>query len=91
MLTHPGDKGAVYLDEVAEACAETGTLMEISNRHRQLTVEEIRIASKYDVSFIIGSDAHVPEGVGTCEGAVRRVIEAGLDPARVVNLKNGEE
>ena len=91
VLTHPGDKGAVYLDEVAEARAETGTLMEISNRHRQLTVEEIRIASKYDVSFIIGSDAHVPEGVGTCEGAVRRVIEAGLDPTRVVNLKNGEE
>ena len=85
-LTHPGDKGAVFLEEVAQVCAETDTYMEISNRHRQLTTEEIRSVSKYDVKFIIGSDAHVPQRVGTCENAVARVKEAGIDPARVVNL-----
>ena len=85
-LTHPGDKGAVFLEEVAQVCAETDTYMEISNRHRQLTTEEIRLVSKYDVKFIIGSDAHVPQRVGTCENALVRVKEAGLDPARVVNL-----
>ena len=61
--------------------------MEISNRHRQLTAEEIRLVSKYDVKFIIGSDAHVPHRVGTCENAYARVKEAGLDPKRVVNLE----
>ncbi len=85
-LTHPGDKGAVFLDEVAQACAETGTYMEISNRHRQLTVEEIRLASGFDVKFIIGSDAHEPAAVGSCGRALERIEEAGLDPARVVNL-----
>ncbi len=85
-LTHPGDKGAVFLEEVAAACAATGTYMEISNRHRQLTTEEIRLASRYGVKFIIGSDAHVPDRVGTCERAAERVADAGLDPARVVNL-----
>ncbi len=86
VLTHPGDKGAVFLDEVAEACAEHDVYMEISNRHRQLTVGEIKLASKYGVKFIIGSDAHVPDRVGTCENAAARVADAGLDPARVVNL-----
>jgi putative hydrolase len=85
-LTHPGDKGRVDLDAVFKACEETGTYLEISNRHRQLTVEEIRIAAKYDVKFIIGSDAHVPQRVGTCENAVRRIIEAGTDEKRIVNL-----
>jgi putative hydrolase len=85
-LTHPGDKGRVDLDAVFKACEETGTYLEISNRHRQLTVEEIRMAAKYDVKFIIGSDAHVPQRVGTCENAVRRIIEAGIDEERIVNL-----
>lgn len=85
-LTHPGDKGEVYLEEIAQVCAETNTYMEISNRHRQLTTEEIRLVSKYDVKFIIGSDAHVPQRVGTCENAIARIEEAGLDPARVINL-----
>lgn len=85
-LTHPGDKGAVFLDEVAEACAKLDVFMEISNRHRQLTVDEIKLASEYGVKFIIGSDAHVPDRVGTCENAVSRIEAAGLDPARVINL-----
>ena len=89
-LTHPGDKGAVFLEEVAAACAETGTLMEISNRHRQLTVEEIRTVSGYGVNFIIGSDAHVPQRVGTCEKAVERAVLAGLDLSRIVNLEMSE-
>ena len=85
-LTHPGDKGAVYMEEVIAACEETGTLMEISNRHRQLTTEEIILAEKSDVKFIIGSDAHVSARVGTCENALKRVKEAGLPGERIVNL-----
>lgn len=85
-LTHPGDKGEVDIDEVFKACEETGTWLEISNRHRQLTVEEIRRAAKYDVKFVIGSDAHESIKVGMCENALSRIKKSGLDPARVVNL-----
>lgn len=85
-LTHPGDKGRVDLDAVFKACEEKGTYLEISSRHRQLTVDEIKMAAGYNVKFIMGSDAHLPEKVGTCEPAVLRMIEAGLDPGRVVNL-----
>lgn len=91
VLTHPGDKAKVDLKEVFRACEETGTLLEISNRHSQLTVEEIRMAAEYDVKFICGSDAHVPQRVGTCERSAERVLAAGLDPGRVVNLLPAEE
>lgn len=90
-LTHPGDKAAVDMDAVYRACAETGTYLEISNRHRQLTVDEIKEAARYDVKFIAGSDAHVPERVGTCTFSAARVDEAGLDPGRVVNLVYTED
>mgnify|MGYP004722355987 FL=1 len=44
------------------------------------------MAAAYDVKFIMGSDAHISEKVGTCGPAVSRMLEAGLDPGRVVNL-----
>ena len=87
ILTHPGDKGPFDIEDIVKACADTGTLVEINDKHRHLTVDEIRVAAKYDVQFVIGSDAHVPEKVGSFEGPLARALEAGLDPARIVNLE----
>lgn len=86
ILTHPGDKGAFDIGEIAKACAERGTLMEISTWHKYLTVDGIRQAAKTDVRFAISSDAHRPDRIGDCRGAVKRIIEAGLDFERVENL-----
>lgn len=86
-LTHPGDKAPVDMDQVAKACSEEGVLMEISTHHSHLTVEEIKIAAKFDVSFVISSDAHNPERVGDFEGGIERAIEAGLDLSRIVNIE----
>lgn len=86
ILTHPGDKGALDIGEIARACADRGTLMEISTWHNWLTMEGIRQAAKTDVRFVISSDAHAPERIGDCLGAVKRIREAGLDFERVENL-----
>lgn len=86
ILTHPGDKGAFDIGEIALACADRGTLMEISTWHKWLTVEGIRKAAKTDALFVISSDAHTPERIGDFQGAVDRIKEAGLDLKRVVNL-----
>ena len=72
---------------IAEACADTDTLMEISTWHPHLTVEEIRIAAQTDAQFIISSDAHVPGRIGDFEGGLERAMEAGLDLSRIVNLR----
>lgn len=85
-VTHPGDKYDVYIEEIAKACAERNVWMEINNSHPHLSVEGIAKSAEYDVSFVIGSDAHVPHKVGNCENAVARLIESGVDRKRVVNL-----
>lgn len=85
-LTHPGDKGPFDIDEIAKACEETGTLLEINSKHPHLTVDEIRTAMKYDVRFILGSDAHVPEAVGSFKATLKRAFDAGLEPERIVNI-----
>lgn len=91
ILTHPGDKAPVDMQAVAHACAEQGVWMEISTHHRHLTVEEIRIASQEPVQFVISSDAHRPDRVGTYEAGVERARAAGLDLSRIVNIRKEEE
>ena len=87
ILTHPGDKGRFAIREIAEACEKTDTLMEINTRHCHLTEEEIRIAAKADVRFIISSDAHSPDRVGDFQNGVQRALRAGLDMERIVNIE----
>lgn len=86
ILTHPGDKGSFDIGEIALACADRGTMMEISTWHDWLTVEGIKQAARSDVRFAISSDAHTPERIGDYQGAVDRIKAAGLDFERVDNL-----
>jgi putative hydrolase len=86
ILTHPGDKGPFDMNEIAKACADRGTLLEISAHHKSLTVEDIQLAAKVDVQFVVSSDAHTPDRVGSCESAIRRAVSAGLDMSRIVNI-----
>lgn len=87
ILTHPGDKGPFDIAAVAKACEETDTLMEISTWHAHLTVEEIKIAAKTDAKFVVSSDAHTPNRVGSFAGGVKRALAAGLDMKRIVNIE----
>lgn len=87
ILTHPGDKGPFEMRPIAEACADTDTLMEISTWHDHLTVEELKIAAQTDAQFIINSDAHHPKRIGDFEGGLKRAFDAGIDLSRIVNLR----
>lgn len=87
ILTHPGDKGPFDIEDIARGCQDTGTMVEINAKHKHLTVDEIKIAAKFDLKFVIGSDAHVPEKVGEFKGPLMRALEAGLEPERIVNIE----
>lgn len=91
ILTHPGDKAPVDIAAIANACAETDTWMEISNFHSNLTVEEIKLAAATEAKFVISSDAHRPERIGRFENGLKRAMEAGLDPERIVNITVSQE
>ncbi len=86
-LTHPGDKAPVDLLEIATVCARTGTLLEINTSHMSLTPEHVRRILPVDVRFIINSDAHSPERVGDFLPAFNLLLQTGLEPERVVNMK----
>ena len=87
ILTHPGDKGEFDIEEIAFVCASKGVWMEINNFHNALSVEGIRAAARYDVTFVIGSDAHTPSEVGCFEMALERALEAGLPVSRINNIE----
>ncbi|MBQ2059463.1 MAG: histidinol-phosphatase, partial [Firmicutes bacterium] len=86
-VSHPGAKNPVDIAEVAACCARRGTLLEINEKHGELSVESIRTAAESDANFVLGSDAHRPENVGRVGEALQRAREAGLQLSRIVNLR----
>ena len=86
MLTHPGAKGPINIDEVAKVAAEVGTLLEINNSHGHITVEEIKIAMQYPVKFAVCSDAHIIENIGNVANALDRAYIAGVDVSMLYNV-----
>ena len=88
IVTHPGDKGPFDILEIARVCAETDTLIEINGRHGHLTTEEIAIAKQVEgLNFVISSDAHTPEAVGSYKTALQRALDAELEISRIVNIR----
>lgn len=87
ILTHPGDKGPIDIKKVVEAAEATDTILEINEHHGHLTVEELKVAKKYDVKFIISSDSHHSEHIGTFTSSLERLKKAGIELHRVVNYK----
>jgi len=86
-LVHPGENAPIDLLEVALACANTGTLIEINTGHLTITADDIKTMALADVKFIINSDAHSPAHVGDFVASVQVALEAGLDLSRIVNLE----
>ena len=61
--------------------------VEVNNSHGHLDTEELAVCGNYDVQFVVSSDAHRPEDVGSYEVALERILEAGIDISRVVNIE----
>lgn len=87
VLTHPGDKGDVDINEVAKTAEETGTILEINEHHKNLTYEQLLITKNYNIKYILSSDAHHFSRVGEVSGALDRAIKAKIDLKSVVNLE----
>lgn len=87
ILTHPGDKIPLDTDLIAKTAEKTGTILEINNSHSHLNAEEIKIASKYNVKFVINSDSHIKDNIGSYEKGLKAAMDANLDLSRIINLK----
>ncbi len=90
ILTHPGDKGPVDLRAIARAAKRHGVAMEINERHRHLTVEELRALSDMKLNYIASSDAHRPDKIAEIPGVLKRIQEAGVPVEQVANLEEDD-
>lgn len=87
IITHPGDKGDVYIDEIAKVAKTTNTRLEINSSHGFLNSEQLIKIKNIGNKFIIGSDAHVPSNVGNFDLAMKIAKEANLDLSLIENIK----
>jgi len=59
--------------------------LEINASHGFMTAEYVKIAMEEGASFVINSDAHIPQNVGVFDKGIRIAEEAGLPPERIIN------
>ena len=87
IITHPGDKGDVYIEEIAKIAKQTNTMLEINSSHGNLNADQIIKIKDIGNEFVIGSDAHVPSNVGNFDLAMNIIKQSSLDLSRIKNIK----
>ena len=87
IITHPGDKGEVYIEEVAKIAKTTDTRLEINSSHGFLNANQLMKIKNIGNKFVIGSDAHIPQNVGNFDLAMKIIKEANVDISLIENIK----
>lgn len=72
--------------EVAKACADYGTYIELNTKKRHLSDAEIEGILKTGVKFVINSDAHTPDRVGDTALAEDLIERLNIPKERIMNI-----
>lgn len=86
-VTHPGLGMPIDVEEVAQACAATNTAYEINTGHRYQKKDEIKIAGKTGVQFIVNSDAHFTQSVGDLDFGWSLLQQGNISFQQIINLE----
>ncbi|KEF35005.1 DNA polymerase [Deinococcus sp. RL] len=90
LLRRPGY--ALDLGAVLEACAVSGTAVEINANPYRLDLDWREVLRwRGRLPFAVNTDAHVPGGLGDLRYGVAMARKAGLTPGQVVNTLSREE
>lgn len=93
-ISHPGNPlFPLHYEEVAKAALATGTALEINNSSLSLSrkgssdncARIARLCAEIGTPIMIGSDAHISQGIGVFDDALRLVAEAGISEGQVIN------
>lgn len=87
IITHPGSKAKLHIQEVANKANQVGTALEISSKHSELSTKSLILLKDMEVDFYINSDAHRPEDIGKVQAGIDKALEAGIDMDRVKNIE----
>jgi putative hydrolase len=93
-ISHPGNPiFRLHYEEVAKGALATGTALEINNSSLGLSRKGssencsnlARICAQVGTPIMVGSDAHIAQGVGVFDDALKLVAAAGITEEQVVN------
>jgi putative hydrolase len=93
-ISHPGNPMyPLHYEQIAREALATGTALEINNSSLQVSrkgslgnCERIaRLCAQIGTPVMIGSDAHIAQGVGVFDDALRVVEDAGIAEVQVIN------
>lgn len=88
IVTHPGLKVAINSPDLAKACVERGTALEINARHGVESIGFVISAATSGVHFALSSDAHAPNDVGLLEPAALAARAADLSASQIINVED---
>ncbi len=86
ILTHPGFRLDIDYKEIGKVCADYGTYIELSSRHRTPNDKNIEGLLATDCQFVLDSDAHKSEDIGNCEFAKSLVERFAIPKERIANI-----
>lgn len=93
-ISHPGNPAfPLHYETVAQAAQATGTALEINNASFSVSRKGSRancealafLLARYCTPVVVGSDAHIAQGVGEFDDALCVIERAGISESQVVN------
>ena len=93
-ISHPGNPlFPLHYEEVVMGALATDTALEINNSSLGLSrkgscdncVEIARLCARIGAPIMIGSDAHISQGVGVFDDALKLAADAGIVEGQVIN------
>ncbi|MDE6188680.1 MAG: PHP domain-containing protein [Clostridia bacterium] len=88
IVTHPGFRLDIDYFELGKVCADYGTYVELSSRHRTPDERNIEGLLKSDCLFVLNSDAHKSENVGECGFALELAEKFAIPEDRIANANH---
>jgi putative hydrolase len=93
-ISHPGNPlFPLHYEEIVKGALRTGTALEINNSSLGVSrrgslgncKEIVRLCAETGAQILVGSDAHISQGVGIFDAALRLIDEVGLAEEQVLN------
>lgn len=93
-IAHSGNPAfPIHLEKLVQGAQQTGTALEINNSSFALSRKGSRprceqlatLIARSGAKAVVGSDAHIAQGVGEFENAVEVLLKAGIRSEQVVN------
>ncbi|MEG1581573.1 MAG: PHP domain-containing protein [Clostridia bacterium] len=88
-LTHLQEYIRVDVKKIAEVCADTGTMIEINNRHLRFSAQDVTRMLETGVKFVLSSDAHNIKQVADVSNAIKFAQVNHIPAERICNLNEG--